>query len=709
MSRWRQMSASRRRAVVLATAAAAAVGMFGGVSLALSPHCPPDTHCVTMTELRRGEGLPEAIHIFDREGQRLADVAGPLRHVVPADRIPRLMADAFVAVEDRRFWDHDGVDFRGVLRAAFRDAVSRDIEEGASTIPMQLVRTLWAPAFADMSPWRRKLIEARMAPRLVDELGRNQVLALYMNAIYLGDGVYGVGAAARHYFDTSVDSLDLAQVATLVGMTQSPERYQPRRHPDQALQRRNVVLGVLAAQGVVTPREAQAARELPVETVDVPPVQRGRSYFTAAVTREIRRVAPELAGRPGLNVYTTVDRRIQASGEKALHDQLAAIEQGRYGRFRVRDTTQVLQGAAVSLDAATGAIRAWVGGRDFSRSEFDRVSQARRQIGSLVKPFLVATALGQGLGIVDLVASDSLAIPTAQGATWSPADHVNAPALPMREALVRSSNRAAVHLGEAVGLDQVRQVGLSLGLAGPIPQVPSSLIGAFEASLVEMAGAYAPFDNGGYRIEPWLIERIEGPGGEVLWSHQPTPPRPVLDPATSFVILDALRAVVDRGTAAAVRGTGYQGPAAGKTGTTNDGKDAWFVGMVPGLVSGVWVGFDQPRTIVPGGSGGTLAAPAWGRWMSDVERDGSAPPTVWVPPLDVTRVRYDMTTGEVVDESCRSGPASSYTTGFVRTGQYRVGRCPSHIEQWISGIWHSLFPRRLEPVVGGSGATRPGG
>jgi penicillin-binding protein 1A len=679
-----------------------------GVSRAFSVACADDIPCVSLAELRRGAPLPEALRIFDRRGALLAEVAGPLRRAVTREEVPDLMADAYVAVEDRRFWEHGGVDMRGIARAALRNARDGEIAQGASTIPMQLVRTLWGESLRGVGPWRRKVIEARTAPRLIDELGHDGVLTLYLNAIYLGNGIYGVERAAHHYFGVGIGELSLGQVATLVGMTRSPESYEPRAYPERARAVRDLVLVVLAEAGVVSLEEADAARELDLQLAELDPdttPTTTRTHFTAAVTRELRKLAPELAATPGLAIHTTLDESAQEQGEAALSAQLAAVEEGRYGPFAGADSTGPLEVAAVALDPHTGAIRAWIGGRDFAGSEFDRVDQARRQVGSLVKPFLVASALEQGYGVVELVSADTVPIDTDQG-PWLPADHVTETVLPLREALVRSSNRAAAHLGAALGVETVNDLVMQAGrLSGSIPAVPSSAIGAFDASLLEMTGAYATLGNGGYRVEPYLLERIESTDGTVVWERE-TPPRGerVLDAATAFVVLDALRAVVDRGTGASVRATGYTGPAAGKTGTTNDGRDAWFVGLTPELVAGVWLGFDQPREIVRNRGGGALAAPVWGSWMRSLERDaawrasGAAGRAMWLPPPGVELVRYDPRTGEVMERACAGTPGFDYEEAWVHTARYQRRPCVGGVRNLFDRVWRAFVPRNPEPI-----------
>lgn len=673
----------------------------GGIGLVLERSLSLDCGdagpgCVAFEDLADGAPLPEAIHIHDRHGQVMADVAGPRRRTLAYHEIPDRVAEAFVAVEDRRFRDHEGIDAFGVARAAVRNVVAGDIEEGASTIPMQLVRSVWAEQLRGVGPWRRKVIEARTAPRLVESLGHDRVLALYLNALYMGDGTYGVEQAARHWFGVPASRLEPAQLATLVGMARGPEYYHPRRHPERTRARRDVVLGVLADAGVISEAEAATARATPLEVVPAS-ADNGRSYFTAAVTREIRERAPHLAGRPGLRVFTTVDPVLQAAGEEALVRRLRAVE------GEAQDDLGPLQGAAVALDPADGAVRAWIGGRDFSRSEFDRVDQARRPVGSLVKPFLVALALERGASILDIVSTQAVTVHTAAGA-WTPADHVEAGHMTLREALVESSNRAAVHLGQALGYDAARRAGRQVGLEGEIPAVPAASLGAFDASLLELVQAYAPFGNGGRRVEPYLISRIEDVDGTVLW-HRTTPPpsQPVLSEATSWVVLDALSDVVGRGTAWGVRRAGFQGPAAGKTGTTNDGQDAWFVGLTHGLVAGVWVGYDAPRPIASNASGGGIAAPTWGEWMLEADAE-SLSVGGWKRPLGVVEVRYDPATGRAYPASCREDdlPRASVPTAT------HVDICPGTLRRWATSLWHTVSPPKVQPLTARS-LERSGG
>ena len=707
----------RFHAVTAAAVACVALAVTAFVR-ALSVSCPPASECVTLEELREGAPLPQATRIRDRNGVLLAEVGGPLRRSLAADQIPDSLAGAFVAVEDRRFWAHTGVDYRGVLRAALSNVREGELAEGASTIPMQLVRTLWAESLAEAGPWRRKVVEARTAPRLIEELGHERVLALYLNAIYLGNGMYGVERAARFYFGVGVEELGMSEIATLVGITRAPEYYDPRRHPERAREIRDVVLGALAEAGAISSERAAEARAEPMRLAPIDSVfgpERQRTHATAAVMRELRRVAPALAGAAGVDVFTTLDAEVQARGEAVLEAHIQAIEEGQHGAYVPGDSAAPLEGAAVALDPATGGVLAWIGGRDFERSEFDRVAQASRQVGSLVKPFLVAAALERGYGMIQQVSADTVPIPTGEGGSWLPADHVQRASLPMREALVHSSNRAAAHLGATLGFGSIGKIMQSAGLESEVPALPSSAIGSFGASLLDMTAAYASLGNGGTRVEPYLVDRVEMPDGLVVWRHEEDEPSErVMEASTAFVILDALRDVVRRGTATGVRGTGYGGLAAGKTGTTNDGRDAWFVGLTPELIAGVWIGFDTPRPIVEDQGGGELAAPVWGSWMQAIDRASLlARGRGWVPPVGVELVRYDPWTGLVLGSSCEARPGSArHEVGWVLAGRYDVTTCAAHAQGWLDRRPRGAWEPELEPPIRPtplSGPERTGG
>jgi membrane peptidoglycan carboxypeptidase len=378
----------------------------------------------------------------------------------------------------------------------------------------------------------------------------------------------------------------------------------------------------------------------------------------------------------GLRVYTTLDLATQQAAEEELRQQLDRIESGHFGSYRhdsygdargisgESGETTYLQGAVVIMDAATGGVRALVGGRDWNDSKFDRAVQARRQPGSAFKPFVYLAALERMRTPVDLVDDSPLRIELPGGRTWEPRNFGDEydQMITLREALTRSKNTATVRLATDVGMGPVVRTARELGISDDVPEYPSTALGAAEVRPIDLVAAYAAFTNGGYRVEPYFVQRVEDRNGRVLWETTPQR-RQVADPKAAFVLTTILQDVVERGTATAVRGAGFSVPAAGKTGTTNDNSDVWFVGYTPDLVGGVWIGFDQPRTIIPRATGGQLAAPVWARVMSKAY-EGRAAPEAWRPPPGVQTEQAERRTGAIVSSDCPAQGAT-YTEFFV--------------------------------------------
>ncbi len=626
---------------------------------------------------------PEAPSFYDRDGRLVGHLPGEVRIWVPIDGFPPALLEAIVAVEDRRFYEHAGLDLKGIARAALVNLRSGGVREGASTITMQLARNLWWPRLGEYGRWRRKLVEARLAVRLERELEKQRILELYLNRVYLGRGLYGFGAAARHYYGKAPADLDLSQIATLVGAVKTPERYNPRTNPGLARERRDVVLAVLEQEGIAARERVAAARAEPVSAIDDPPSVQGQGYFAAAVSRELRRLIPDPEIRSGVRVHTTLDPRAQASAERRLAEQIEAIERGSYGRFRhpvpegdlgrSDGDSDYLQGAVLAMDVRTGAVRAAVGGRSFDHSEFDRAFLAARQPGSAFKPIVYATALAEGrITLAEKVDTSPIELEVVQG-VWAPADEqAVGDRMSVRAALARSSNWAAVRVGSAVGPHRVGQVAAALGIASRFEPVPASFLGASVLRPVELVTAYATFANGGDAVRPHVISRIEDRKGRVLYEH-PAGSEPVLDPRVAYLTTQALRDVIDGGTGWRAREAGYRGPAAGKTGTTDEWRDAWFVGFNGELATGVWLGFDRPATITERAYGGVVAAPVWGRMMADLYGDGRDAAGFPARPRDMRALEVDASTGYAVSDRC--APEAPRTEYFI-PGTEPPALCP---------------------------------
>lgn len=651
--------------------------------------------CPSVADLRTYRP-PEATRVFALDGSVVADLSPQRRVVMEIEEFPPILTEGMVAVEDRRFWDHGGVDFRSVGRAVWRNATALSVREGFSTITMQLARTVFPEQLPMADKVGRKVCEVYLARQIETEFRKREILERYLNQIYLGSGLYGIEAAAQGYFGKPAARLDVDEAAVLVALVKSPEGYNPRKNPERAIERRNIVLDVWAETGVVGAAEADAARRQPLDLAPPPEASGPAPYFVAAVRREIRDRFGDDADIRGLRVYTGLDPGLQRATRAALVSQIERIEGGGYGQYShpkgpsADADTPVLQGSAVVLDPHTGHIRAMVGGRDFATSQFDRVFHARRQPGSAFKPIVYAAALEAGLPATTRLQATPVEVTAAGSPTWRPGDHVSdtVETLSVRNAMAVSSNHAAVRLGQWVGENRVASMGRRLGLTTPIPEYPSIFLGSAEVVPAELTAAYAVFGNGGYLVEPQLILRVEDGDGNVIWRSR-DPSRQVLDAGVSFLTLTLLEEVVNNGTAASIRSSGFWLPAAGKTGTTNDGKDVWFVGMTPDLVAGVWLGFDQPRSIMPGAGGGRLAAPVWAEIMKGAYEERPAP-APWTPPANIVSAQVDQGTGYLATGNC---PPEDVRIEYFLVGTEPGEYCPIHPDAAVDRLLENLWDR----------------
>ncbi len=646
---------SRRLMAVLAL-------VVGGVAWGAWEHCGvrgcPDVR--TLTAYQPGGGS----RLLDRKGDLLARLRPVDRVVVPLDSVPRVVQDAFVAVEDKRFRSHRGVDWLRVPGAVWANLRAGGVAQGFSTITMQLARNAFPERLpADERSLGRKLVEMRVAGAIEDHFSKDEILELYLNSIYFGEGVHGIATASRHYFGTPPSKLTLAQGALLAALPKAPTSYDPRAHPKAARARRDLVLRLMEEQGKIEPGKAADAREASLGVAAEPPPSREAAapYFIEEVRRELEdRLGADLyASR--LTVRTTLDPGVQAALEEAMSAQLRHIESGAYGRVDAprfeRGTppspegSPYLQGAAAVVDARTGDVLALMGGRNFHESPFDRAVLGMRQLGSAFKPFLYAEAIEAGDAPATLVEDSPYEVALSGGRVYRPADFDGdyRGTVTLREALVHSLNVPAVRVAMDVGLDRVASAAEDAGFH-TTGTGPALALGSAEAAPLRVAAAYTAFATLGTRAEPRLVTQVDDEDGTVLWRTEPAT-RPVMDPGVAFLVTDMLEDVVDRGTGQTVRSLGVRGPVAGKTGTTDDGKDAWFVGLTPDLVAAVWIGFDRPRRVAAGATGGALAAPVVARTLARLQRERPLP-APWSPPPSVVRLRYDPASGTVLSEGC---------------------------------------------------------
>ena len=633
----------------------------------------------------------EASIVVDRDGEEISKLFKVNRVVIGLDSLPEHVTQAFVATEDREFYDHSGVHWPRVLGAAWENLRSGGIEEGFSTISMQVARNVFPERLpAQQRTLNRKISEIKVARELEDRYSKDEILELYLNQIYFGSGAWGIQSAAREYFGIPATELSLSQAALLAGLPQAPSRLNPRNDMDAALDRRRTVLNRMEREGYITAAQAEEA------AADEPELARSSlesSENAAYFVEHVRQIVEERLGDAvytgGFTIHTTLDLEAQTVAERELREQIEAIESGRYGYFGHPTKAQAgddaeaspgsspyLQGAVMVMGVNSGDVLAMVGGRDFEASKFNRAIQAKRQPGSAFKPFVYAAALQAGIPPTQRL-EDTPYRMVQDGRVWEPQNYGDSYSgeVTMREALVNSKNVATIRLAEQVGLSRVIGMARSLGISGDIPHYPSIAIGAAEVTLEEMVAAYAALATLGERPEPRYVTHVTDRTGAMVWQNPPRT-RNVLSQDVAFLTVDLMQDVVNRGTGAAVRSVGFRGAAAGKTGTTNESADVWFVGFTPEVAAGVWIGMDDPQPIMARATGGRLAAPVWGRIMARVAGGSGG----WEPPPGVEKMMVDEygnvvasncpTYGQVREEYFLSGTVRDYDCSDYR---YRYG------------------------------------
>ncbi len=669
--------------------------------------------CPSIDELG-GYDPNQASKVYAADGRLITDLGLERRTVVPLGEMSPFVKAAFIITEDKRFYEHNGIDWIRVLGAIKNNLFEMRVAEGFSTITMQLARNLWPEDISGRDKsLRRKLREAKVAREIEERYPKDKVLELYLNQIDLGTRGYGVEAASQRYFGKSVRDLNVAEAATLAAIPKAPSRYHPRKNPNLSVQRRNTVLNLLRDNGLLSPEDTERWKAYPLLLSSRSDFSAVAEYFTEYVRQQLdARFGQELY-RSGYRIYTTLDLDMQQAAERALEARLEAIESGADGKFTYQTyrqyqesradnpddnskvTTPYLQGLVVSLEAKTGYIRAMVGGRDFADSKFNRATQALRQPGSTFKPIVFAAAVEAGYPLSYVMVDDSLSMIIKEDEPpWTPQNYdleFDGP-MTLRRALYLSRNIIAIKLGMELGEPAVVSEATKFGISTRVPPVPSIHIGSADVIPLEMIAAYTTFANLGTRTVPNAILRVEDRSGKIVW-QPPVRSVAVMDTAHAWLMTDVLRDVVRHGTAVGSVGARINFPAGGKTGTTNDGFDVWFIGFTPDLVTGVWIGFDQPRRIKSNAQGGVLAAPAWTAMMREVYERRTAP-SAWPRPDGLTALDIDKTTGYKATPFCPKDV--HYIESFI-PGTEPTAFCPIHSPFGSVG-----------GVMGGSPAPPPG-
>lgn len=648
----------RRPLVLLGFALAAAAGASGGM-LVLSLEDLPD--------------IEDLMHVTPTAGARLYDSGDPpemfsqlaveQRTFVPLARMPRGLLDAVVSIEDERFYSHWGLDLWGIFRAAFANLVSGKRGQGGSTITQQLARTLFLTREKTI---QRKIKEAILAVKIERRYRKGEILEMYLNQHYFGHGAWGVEQAARAYFGKHVEELTLPECALLAGLPKSPNAYSPRQDIEKATTRRNLVLAAMVRNGCVTKAEADEASASPIQLRATEPTN--APYFAAFVRKYLEEAYGDQAvARGGLSAFTTLNLRYQMIAQAALDQGLAAAETLVAANRRGGASSSLrLQGALLAIDARTGAILAMVGGRSFRENEFNRATQARRQPGSSFKPIIYTTALLSGFTPADLVDDTATPFPGRDGKTWTPVnfDRKNLGPMPLRRALALSRNVVTTRLLNQVGVRTVIGNAKKFGYAGPFRDDLTLAMGTSEVSLLEMVSAFSVFANGGVRATPYAIRLVKDSQGTVLEQQKPEL-TPVITPQIGYLMLSMLRDVIDHGTGHLIRKHGFTRPCGGKTGSTNDYTDAWFIGFTPSIVCGVWLGYDDRRTLGKLMTGGVIAAPIWASFMSEA-LEGS-PVEDFAKPTGIVTATIDPVSGLLATKACRRVKTEIFLEGQAPT------------------------------------------
>ncbi len=575
------------------------------------------------------------------------------RTVVTLEEVPPMLLQSIIVIEDERFFKHKGIDPWGIARAAIKNLMALRIVEGGSTLTQQLVKNYFL--HSRKSFWR-KFREQLMAIQLERNHTKAEILEAYINEIYLGQrgssSVSGVAEASRYFFAKNVDQLTISECALLAGMIKSPYTYNPRLHPERAKERRNFVLSRLVEEDLISEEQYKKAQTEPIITPKAVKITGRAPYFIDFVKKQLADLYPEeVLQTEGMRIFTTLDMSMQLAAEKAVKQGLQNLEE-RFGKAMPKDHLGELQAVLIAMQPANGYIRALVGGRDYSESQFNRAIQAKRQPGSAFKPFVYLTAL-------DPRRSDTFYTPASimedtsftvksGGEDWTPKnyDKEEHGQVTLRKALEKSYNIVASKVAINAGLENVVQTAKQAGIESNIDAVPSLALGAFEVSPMELAAAYTIFPNGGILAQPISIMHVVTEKGEVL-EKETVKMKRVFDAGPVYLTTSLMKGVVDRGTAAAARIWGLKGPAAGKTGTTSNYRDAWFVGFQPNFLALSWVGFDD--NAITNMSGSRAALPIWTDFMKNAA-PRSAPD--FSSPPGIVLVDIDPITGKLANNKC---------------------------------------------------------
>ncbi|MGQ9702379.1 MAG: penicillin-binding protein 1A [bacterium] len=572
---------------------------------------------------------PVSTKVYDDQDSLLTEFFIERRELTNLNEVPDYLKKGFICIEDKTFYRHWGVDVKAIFRALFQNILHMRAAQGFSTITMQLARSIF---LTQEKTILRKLKEIMLALRIERTYTKDEILERYLNQVNFGQGRYGVATAARYYFNKNISDITLSESALLIALPKSPEYFSPYRYPERAKARRDLVLKQMLKDHIITEAEYNKAISESLHVVEHKKESKLGEYFIEEIRGYLEmKYGAEFLYRSGSNIYTTLNKDIQRTAEEILEKHLQKIEKdyhlkvtkAKFDSTGIPDTLNkipYLQGALLIVDHRKGEIKAMIGGRDFNQSKFNRATQAYRQTGSSFKVFVFLAALDNGFTPADLVLDLPIVLEVAgPDSIYRPAnyDHKFMGPITMRKALALSRNLVAVRLIRIVGPDLVVKYGHDLGIKSKLLPIVSLALGACEVSLSELTQAFSTIANLGEEKPLIMIRKITNREGTIIELNQPAAEKK-LSPQTCYLLVDMMRSVVDGGTGYEIRKY-YKGVAAGKTGTTDNYSDAWFIGFTPHYTAGVWVGYDDNQTIFRGATGGVVAAPIWGEIMSKID------------------------------------------------------------------------------------------
>ncbi len=577
--------------------------------------------------------------VFSENGDIIAEFFVEKRYIIPIAEMPATLIRAFISSEDARFFEHQGIDLLSILRALIKNIKSMDIVQGGSTITQQITKSL---LLSPEKSYSRKIKEAILARRIENSLSKRDILYIYLNQIYLGHRSYGVEAAALTYFGKHASELNLAESAMLAGLPKAPSAYSPIRHPLKAKKRQRYVLQRMLQRGYITKDQAKEAADMTLRII--PPENKNikaAPYFTEYLRQYLENTyGTDLLYSEGLKVYTPLNLFMQKSAQRAVEyglNNFEAREGSQEGRSRV-------QGALVAMKPRTGHIKALVGGVNFLENQFNRAIQARRQLGSAFKPIVYAAALDKDYATTTIIIDSPLIFKTESDKEfWEPRNYdleFKGP-ITLRKALTYSRNIITIKILQDIGVDYAIKYAKRLGIDSPLNRDLSLALGSSGVSLLEITRAYAAFANQGFKVEPIFITKVTDRNGTVLEENKPRLTK-AISPQTSYIMTSLLKSVVEEGTGRKVKA--LHRPCAGKTGTTNDVRDAWFIGFTPYIIAGTWVGFDDEKPLGKHETGAVAASPIWLNFMQEVLE--GTPMRTFSIPEGIIFVKIDPETGK---------------------------------------------------------------